>query len=104
MVDGKVLDLSEFVLQVLQECVVEGKLALQGTIRDTAQALQHRDGLCQDLLECHNRPSVYLGTFGLSLPMAHLTRRPDGTPYVTEKADFVMMSARSEAVQLVAPH
>ena len=68
MVDGELLDLGELVLQVLQERVVEGKLALQGAIRDTAQALQHRDGLCQDLLECHNHPSAYLGVFGLSPP------------------------------------
>ena len=83
MVDGELLDLGEFVLQVLQELVVEGKLALQGAIRDTAQALQHCDGLRQDLLECHNRPSAYPGVLGVSPPVAYLTRRPDGTPYVT---------------------
>jgi hypothetical protein len=39
VVDSELLDLGELVLQVLQERVVEGKLALQGAIRDTAQAL-----------------------------------------------------------------
>ena len=50
VVNGELLDLGELILQVLQERVVEGKLTLQGAIRDTAQALQHRDGLCQDVL------------------------------------------------------
>src|SRR5262249_13721595 len=84
VVDGELLGLDEFVVQVLQERAVEGKLALQGAIRDTTQALQHSDGLRQDLLECHNRPSACLGTFGLSPLMAHLTREPARTLYESE--------------------
>src|SRR4029453_17565960 len=95
------LDLGKLVLQVLQERIVESKLALQGAIRDTAQALQHGDGLRQDLLECHNRPSACPGALGVSLPVAHLTRRPANTQYVTEKAEFVRRLAQSEAVRLL---
>src|SRR5215468_5142538 len=50
----------------------------------SAQALEHRDGLRQDHLACHNRPSACPGALGGPCPVAYLTRRLDGTPYMAE--------------------
>jgi hypothetical protein len=43
-------------------------LDLERAIGNTAQALEHRDGLRQDLLECHNLPSACRGALTLSPP------------------------------------
>jgi hypothetical protein len=45
LVDCYLLDLDEFILQVYKVVVIEGKLPLQGTIRDALVLLQPRDGV-----------------------------------------------------------
>ena len=44
--------------EVFEVVIVNVKLPLQGPIRNPPQALEHRDGLRQDLLERHGRPST----------------------------------------------
>src|SRR5713101_6178305 len=54
----------------------------------SAQALEHRDGLRQDHLACHNRPPACLGALGVPCPVAYLTRRLDETPCVAGKEPY----------------
>ena len=69
IINDRAIRIEEGLCEVIQIGIIQGELALEGAIRDTAQALQHRAGLRQDLLECHNRPSACLGVFGLSPPI-----------------------------------
>jgi hypothetical protein len=45
--------IEQSLFQILKVGIVEVKLPLQGAIRDTSQALQHRQGFMQDLFERH---------------------------------------------------
>jgi hypothetical protein len=45
------VDGDEFVLQILEVRLIQGKLPLQGPIRDPPAALEQRNGLVQDLIK-----------------------------------------------------
>jgi hypothetical protein len=60
VINDRGIRIEDGLFEVLQIGVIQVELALEGAIRDTAQALEHRDGLCQDLLECHRCPSIGL--------------------------------------------
>ncbi len=59
MVDGALLALDELVLEVLQDHIINGKLALQGAIGDPAMLPQHRNRLAEDVVERHGGSSAY---------------------------------------------
>jgi hypothetical protein len=48
----------EFILECLQVVAVQTELQLEGAIGHAASALEHSQGLVQDLLESHRRPST----------------------------------------------
>jgi hypothetical protein len=52
------LGLDEFHLEIFEVGIVQLKPPLQGTIRDPALALKECDGLLQNFLELHDRPST----------------------------------------------
>src|SRR5262245_30646005 len=60
-------------------------------------ALEHRNGLRQDLFECHNRPSTCLGPSGLSSGSLSY-QKAYGTPRVAEKKGCARIAAQPEAV------
>src|SRR5215471_7184057 len=53
LVHGELQHLDDFSGEILEVGVVELKLALEGTIRHTAPALEHGDRLVEDLLKGH---------------------------------------------------
>jgi hypothetical protein len=55
------LGLDEFYLEIFEVGVIQLKPPLQGTIRDSALALEECDSLLQNFLELHDRPSTCLG-------------------------------------------
>jgi hypothetical protein len=57
-VDSELLDLSELVLEIFEERLVEGKLTLEGTVGHPTVLLQHRNRLAEDVVECHDGSSV----------------------------------------------
>jgi hypothetical protein len=58
LIHGELEDLDNFGCEILEVGVVELKLALEGTIRHTAPALEHGDRLVEDLLKGHSPPSL----------------------------------------------
>src|SRR6476660_259299 len=74
--------------------VIQVELALEGAIRDTAQSLEHRDSLRQDLLECHRSPSTCLGAFRLAPPVTYLTKRREETPCMAAKDGWARMDGQ----------
>jgi hypothetical protein len=58
LVDGELLDRNELVREVLQERVINGKLALQSAIGDPAVLLQHGNRLAEDFVERHSGSST----------------------------------------------
>ena len=63
MVHGELQHLDDFSGEILEVGIVELKLALEGTIRHTAPALEHGDRLVEDLLKGHGPLS--LGRWGV---------------------------------------
>jgi hypothetical protein len=59
LIHGELQHLDDFSGEILEVSVVELKLALEGTIRDTPPALEHGDRLVEDLLKGHRLPSLY---------------------------------------------
>src|SRR5262245_28325320 len=60
LVDGQLVDLDDFGLQILEILVIQAKLSLEGAIRYTSLALEHGECLIQDFLQCHGQPSAGL--------------------------------------------
>src|SRR5262245_53021367 len=58
LIHGELEHLDNFSCEILEVGVVELKLALEGTIRHTAPALEHGDRLVEDLLKSHGPPSL----------------------------------------------
>src|SRR5262245_45444822 len=58
LVHGELQHLDNFSGEILEVGIVELKLALEGTIRDTASALEHGYRLVEDLLKGHRPPSL----------------------------------------------
>jgi hypothetical protein len=58
LVHGELEHLDDFSGEILEVSVVELKLALEGTIRYTAPALEHGYRLVEDLLKGHRPPSL----------------------------------------------
>jgi hypothetical protein len=57
LIHGELQHLDDFSGESLEVDIVELKLALEGTIRHTAPALEHGYCLVQDLLKGHRPPS-----------------------------------------------
>jgi hypothetical protein len=57
VVHSELQHLDNFSGEILEKGVVELKLALKGTIRHTAPALEHGYRLVEDLLKGHRPPS-----------------------------------------------
>src|SRR5262245_20436211 len=62
LVNGQLVHLDDFDLQIFEILVIQAKLVLQGTIRYPSLALEHGECLSQDLLKCHDQPSAYLAS------------------------------------------
>ena len=60
LVHRYLLHLDKFELDILEVRLIQVELAFEGTIRDPALALEQGDGLVQDLLEGHGRPSGWV--------------------------------------------
>src|SRR5215470_14648886 len=58
LVHGELQHLDDFSGEILEVSIVELKLALEGTIRHTAPALEHGYRLIEDLLKGHRPPSL----------------------------------------------
>jgi hypothetical protein len=86
VINDRRIGIQDGIFEILKIGVIQVELSLESAIRDTAQALEHRDGLRQDLFECHDYPSACLDGFRISPPMAYLTRRFARTPCVAAKA------------------
>src|SRR5262249_28320977 len=72
LVVRQLLGLDEFDLEFFEVGVVQLKPPLQGTIRDPALALEECDGLLQNFLELHDRPSTCTGDSTSTGPMRSL--------------------------------
>jgi hypothetical protein len=59
LVHGELQHLDDFRGEILEVGIVELKLALEGTIRHTAPALEHGYRLIENLLKGHRQPSRY---------------------------------------------
>jgi len=57
LIHGELEHLDDFGCEILEVGVVELKLALEGTIRHTPPALEHRDRLVENVLKGHRPPS-----------------------------------------------
>src|SRR5262245_33636311 len=68
------MDCNELVLEVLQDWVVNGKLALQGTVGDPTVLLQHSNRLAEDFVERHGGSSTYEVAPQCASPAAYHTR------------------------------
>jgi hypothetical protein len=96
MVDGALLDLNELVLKVLQERLVNGKLALQGTIGDPAVLLQHRHRLAEDFVERHGGSSACEVAPQCAYTATYHTRTPRGrSGYPSRSANSALASCKS---------
>src|SRR6266702_3612262 len=57
LIYSKPLDLDDLHFEVFQIRVIEGKLALQGSVRRPSSLLKEGDNLVEDVVEVHYRPS-----------------------------------------------
>jgi hypothetical protein len=80
IINDRGIGIQEGLFEILKIVVIKVELSLESAIRNTAQALEHRDGLRQDLLKCHYDPSVYLGALRSWSLVIYLSRTPEGTP------------------------
>jgi hypothetical protein len=80
LVDGALLDRNELGLEILEETIVKGKLALQGAIGDPAVLLQHGYRLAEDFVERHGGSSAYRIAPRRASTAAYHTRTPQGAP------------------------
>jgi hypothetical protein len=60
VIDHVWVGVEEFVLQVLEDVIIEIELPFEGAISHAASTLQHRHRLIKNLLEGHGRPSTKL--------------------------------------------
>ena len=58
LINCHTLALDEFVLHIVQGCVVELKLALEGAVGQASAPLEHGDRLIENLLKGHRPPSL----------------------------------------------
>src|SRR5919197_3464265 len=58
LIDGEALALDEFVLQIVQGCVVELELPLERAVGQVPTPLEHGYRLVEDLLKGHRHPSL----------------------------------------------
>src|SRR5689334_16086854 len=61
LIHGDALALDEFVLQIVQGCVVKLKFPLEGTVGQASPALEHGYRLVENLLKGHRQSSLYRG-------------------------------------------
>src|SRR5437764_944894 len=57
LIDSKPLDLDDLNFEVFQICVIEGKLAFQGSVRRPSSLLEQGNHLVEYVVEIHYRPS-----------------------------------------------
>src|SRR6266511_6240512 len=69
------VDLDDFELQVLEICLIQINLALEGPIRHPSLTLEHGQGLRQDFLECHGRPPTTTTTSVFFVSLAPVGER-----------------------------
>jgi hypothetical protein len=79
LVPAKLVHRDDFLLQDLQQVIVQVELDLERTIRDTSATPQHLQCLLQDLVKGHGLPSPAMMATQVSLA-AHHTRTQDVAP------------------------
>ena len=80
LVNGALLDHNELVLEVLDEIIINSKLALQGAIGDPAVLLQHGNRLAEDVVEGHGGSSSYGIAPRRTSTATYHTRTSEGAP------------------------
>ncbi|MDQ3831707.1 MAG: hypothetical protein M3361_20915 [Candidatus Tectomicrobia bacterium] len=60
LLNGTLVDLNNFHLQIVEVGVIEVKLAFERSVRDTAALAQQREDLIQHSIKVHERPSPCL--------------------------------------------
>ena len=58
VVPGDLVHLNDFLLEELQQVIVQLELDLERALGDTSATLQHLQGLLQDLVKGHGLPSI----------------------------------------------